>query len=80
MRYTAATTPLLAVIKRQYNAKIYKHALGLFNTQGRTATLDYLDQFTNEENRAKCRARLEADARAEAQRQTDDRARCFRRP
>lgn len=46
MKHTAANTALLAKIRRIFNAKIYKHALRLYNEEGERATLDYLQQFT----------------------------------
>lgn len=45
-RYTAANTPLLATVRRIFNAPIYKHVLALYNAEGERATLDYLQQYT----------------------------------
>lgn len=51
MKRNAANTLLLATIKRQFNHKIYKHALRLYNEDGEQATLDYLQQFTTQDIR-----------------------------
>ena len=46
MKHTAANTALLAIIKREYNSKIYKHALNVYNTDGKEAAFTYLQQFS----------------------------------
>lgn len=51
MKHTAANTALLATIKRQYNTKIYKHALAIYNQDGQEATLTYLQQFSTNDIR-----------------------------
>jgi len=45
MKHTAVNTPVLSTIKRIFNHKIYKHALNIYNTEGETATLVYVQQF-----------------------------------
>lgn len=45
MKHSAANTPVLATIKRIFNHKIYKHALSIYNAEGETAALDYVQQY-----------------------------------
>jgi len=70
----ANTSSLLAVIKRTFNAKIYKEALGIFNAQGRDATVEYLRLYINDTGIAQ----LLADVDAETVKRTYERSRCFR--
>ena len=76
MRSTAATSCLLAVIKRQYNAKIYKHALAIYNEETVEAVYAYLQQFNRPENDV--RIQLEAAVNVEAQRRSWERERTAR--
>jgi hypothetical protein len=61
MKHTASNTKLLATIKRIFNAKIYKHALNIYNTEGEAATLAYLQQFVTGDVRQTLKV-LQADA------------------
>lgn len=45
-KQTSANNQTLAKIKRIFNAKIFKHASAIMNTEGEAATLAYLQQFT----------------------------------
>ncbi len=45
MKRTSANTGILLGIKKQFNTKIYKHALAIYNESGEVATLEYLLQF-----------------------------------
>ena len=74
MKYTAANHSLLAVIKRQYNTKIYKHALAIFNNETKEATYIYLQQFSTND----VRAELDTATLEEQQRRADNRGRQFR--
>ena len=45
-KQTAANNTFLAIVKRDWNTKIYKHTLDLVNTQGEDAARAYLQTFT----------------------------------
>lgn len=51
LKYHCGNTPLLTTIERIFNRKIYKHAARLYNTEGETATLAYLQQYTTKDIR-----------------------------
>lgn len=74
MRYTAANNCLLTVIKRTYNAKIYKEALRLYNESTRQSVFDYINTF----HCVDVQSRLEDEAHKEACRRSEERARSFR--
>ena len=74
MKYTTTNSSLLAVIKRRYNAKIYKRALALYNEKGRDEVFAYLQQFSISD----VRESLQQLANEEARRRTAERARNFR--
>ena len=46
IKMTASNTKILMAIKRRFNAKIYKKALTIYNTEGKVAALKYVQQFT----------------------------------
>lgn len=74
MRYTAANTALLTVIKRHFNSKIYKHALNIYNTETKEAVYTYLQQFSTKD----LRPWLIEETNAVLESQSYERARCFK--
>ena len=50
-KLTAANSPLLALIKSQFNKPIFKAASMLANASGEAAVVDYMGQFYNEDAR-----------------------------